>query len=370
MGNRGKSPSELVKMKLCAVTGGRCQFCNKFLFTDSVTLEEINDSNIAHIIASSPDGPRGGEKSHELSDKIENLMLLCLEHHQLIDKKPDIYTVEFLQELKTEKEKAYAMFSNMQNLQKTNIVIFRSKIKGVQQVNYNLTSIIKSFLLEKIPEDSNGIEINLLSKEKYSDKKYWSELTEELEYKFDSSIIRILERNPEAHFSVFPIGPIPLIIKLGYAFGDKLNVDIYQKFREPDSWSWVEKKETNQFYYKKHTVGDKKLVALVISLTADISEDRVFNANNDIGVIYTIAAQRKGVDCILSKMDLRNFWVKYQEVCEEIRRNYKDVDVHLFSALPVSAAFEIGRRFMPGVYNKMKIYEENEGFFETITIGE
>ena len=370
MGKRGKKPSELVKMKLCAITGGRCQFCNKYLFTDKVSLEDNNDSNLAHIVASSPDGPRGNESSHALADKIENLMLMCQEHHHLIDNHPEIYTVEFLQELKKEKEKIYATFSEIQNLQKTNIVILRSAIKGYQQVNYDLTSIIKSFLLEKIPEDSNGIDINLISKENYTDAKYWEDLEKELKYHFDLTIKRVLERNPEAHFSVFPIAPIPLIIKLGYFFGDKLSVDVYQKFREPESWSWREKKGTNEFQHKKQIIDDKKNVALVISLTAEIDEKRVFAIKRDIGVIYKISAKRLGVDCILSKNDLRNFWLKYQEVCEDVKTNYKDAVVHFFSAMPVSAAFEVGRRFMPGVYNKMKIYEEKDGFFETITIGE
>lgn len=66
-----------------------CQFqgCNKRLFYDNISLSEFNNSFVAHIVPASPDGPRGDNiKSYILSDKIENLMLMCSDHHSLIDK--------------------------------------------------------------------------------------------------------------------------------------------------------------------------------------------------------------------------------------------------------------------------------------------
>ena len=76
--SRGKRPSKETVMKLWVAAGGRCQFegCNKRLYCDDLTWEEFNRSNVSHIIASSPDGPRGSEDSGIMSDKFENLMLL------------------------------------------------------------------------------------------------------------------------------------------------------------------------------------------------------------------------------------------------------------------------------------------------------
>ena len=96
-----KKIKELTKLQLIANAGGRCQFpgCNKKLFIDGITLKEFNNSNIAHIIAASQDGARGNEMSYEYSDKLENLMLMCLDHHKLIDDNPEEYTVEKLYEM-------------------------------------------------------------------------------------------------------------------------------------------------------------------------------------------------------------------------------------------------------------------------------
>lgn len=69
---------------------GRCQFrgCNKPLFVDALTKSEFNQAYIAHIVADKPSGPRGDAiRSDLLKDDISNLMLMCDEHHRLIDKK-------------------------------------------------------------------------------------------------------------------------------------------------------------------------------------------------------------------------------------------------------------------------------------------
>ena len=79
---------------------------------------------------------------------------------------------------------------------------------------------------------------------------------------------------------------------------------------------------------------------------------------------------RYGVDCISRIIDLSRFWHQYQNVLDEIRNTYLEVEsVRVFPAIPVSAAFEIGRRYMPGIYPALKIYDDDNGFFETITIG-
>lgn len=72
-----------------AVSGGRCEYegCNRILHIDILTKKKYNSAYIAHIVADKPDGPRGDTvRSKLLCDDISNLMLLCNEHHNLIEK--------------------------------------------------------------------------------------------------------------------------------------------------------------------------------------------------------------------------------------------------------------------------------------------
>ena len=90
-------------------SGNRCAFpgCKKVLvhpesdWDDPVVLSEV-----AHIVARSPDGPRG---EHYLPledrDKYDNLILLCEEHHHIVDSQPHTYTVERLRQMKADHEK-------------------------------------------------------------------------------------------------------------------------------------------------------------------------------------------------------------------------------------------------------------------------
>jgi hypothetical protein len=58
-----------------------------------------------HIIARSPDGPRGRERLPGIHvDSYANLILLCAYHHRLVDAKPSAYTVPELLRIKDEHE--------------------------------------------------------------------------------------------------------------------------------------------------------------------------------------------------------------------------------------------------------------------------
>ena len=79
---------ESVKIRLWGKAAGRCQYegCNKPLWIDSLKKFEFNSAYIAHIVADSPGGPRGDKLlSKKLATDISNLMLMCDEHHRLVD---------------------------------------------------------------------------------------------------------------------------------------------------------------------------------------------------------------------------------------------------------------------------------------------
>jgi hypothetical protein len=90
-------------------SGNRCAFpdCQKLLvFSASLQDDPVPASEVAHIVARKSDGPRG---SYPLllaeRDKYDNLILLCEEHHHLIDSQSQTYTVERLRQMKADHEK-------------------------------------------------------------------------------------------------------------------------------------------------------------------------------------------------------------------------------------------------------------------------
>jgi nucleoside phosphorylase len=85
--------------RLFAASGGRCAFpdCATNLILESGALL----AEIAHITASSPGGPRFDQgQREEQRHGFENLILLCPNHHALIDSDPERYDSRRLYEMK------------------------------------------------------------------------------------------------------------------------------------------------------------------------------------------------------------------------------------------------------------------------------
>ncbi len=89
-------------------SGNRCAFvdCRKLLTADASTSDRPAVlGEIAHIVAERPLGPRGASPMGTIErNRYENLILLCNQHHQVVDSQPETYTAERLRAMKEEHE--------------------------------------------------------------------------------------------------------------------------------------------------------------------------------------------------------------------------------------------------------------------------
>ena len=91
---------------LFAKSGNRCAFpeCREIVAEDDDHIKV----HICHIKASSPGGPRyDATQSAKARNDVANLILLCPNHHNEIDGRPQFYTVEALYEMKKAAEDSY-----------------------------------------------------------------------------------------------------------------------------------------------------------------------------------------------------------------------------------------------------------------------
>jgi len=154
-------PHKIV-LKLWVRSGGRCQFqgCNKPLWRDEHTQRQMNQAYIAHIIADSPDGPRGDSiLSPKLAKDFNNLMLLCPTHHKLVDDNPIIYPTELLQKYKQEHENRIEHLTSIKEDVKTHLLLFIDNI-GKRKPYINFDDVCNS-VIPRYPAESKFIEIDL-----------------------------------------------------------------------------------------------------------------------------------------------------------------------------------------------------------------
>ena len=104
-GNRLKSTSKTVR-ELYLLSGNRCAFpgCPEAIISNTGVLQ----GEIAHIEAAEKGGPRfNPSQTDEQRRSINNLILLCLKHHNLIDGDPNSYPVSDLKKMKADHESNY-----------------------------------------------------------------------------------------------------------------------------------------------------------------------------------------------------------------------------------------------------------------------
>lgn len=112
--------------QLWSQSGGFCQnpSCNKPLFV-SVLNDSISIANVAHIIGHGVAGPRSDHQLAEYIDKdgLENLIMLCLECHKVIDEIEESFPVEEIQKWKvSHANKISALFAIPQIMDETELL--------------------------------------------------------------------------------------------------------------------------------------------------------------------------------------------------------------------------------------------------------
>ncbi|MHA1408106.1 MAG: HNH endonuclease [Candidatus Heimdallarchaeaceae archaeon] len=94
---------------LCSRSGNCCAFpgCEQRLELKKQNSKDISFiGEIAHIRGLKPNSPRyDPNMTDEERNSIDNLILLCPTHHEIIDKQPDVYTVEKILKMKMDHER-------------------------------------------------------------------------------------------------------------------------------------------------------------------------------------------------------------------------------------------------------------------------
>jgi hypothetical protein len=368
------SISDKNKYMLWSISGGRCQYrgCNKILHTDILTKRNFNQSYIAHIVADSPGGPRGcGTRSIQLADDITNLMLLCDTHHRLIDR-DDVNgnSESLLLEMKAEHEKRIANVCAIAPDKQSHIVTLNANI-GAHTPNVQYSLISQFIAPDYYPAEAKNIDlgtVNSLSKD--SDPSFWESELRNLHQKYDRFLFPLLNNGEIKHISLFPFGPIPLLIKLGTMLNDIHSVDVRQKRRNPDTWNFDTDFDTE--YSLEIPSEVKTIIALKIELSDSILDHRVTSVLGDDISIYSIKIENPDNDFVKSRKQITDFGEKMKEIFREIKRTHgNDAIINIFPAMPISLAVQLGRVWMPKADLSMKIYDQNfalGGFVEAINI--
>jgi hypothetical protein len=366
-----------VKWQLWGKAAGCCQYenCAKPLYLDALTKAEFNIAYIAHIIADKPNGPRGHPVlSKLLSADISNLMLLCDEHHRLIDRvQVNEHSVERLVLMKKTHEERVAKLVSITPDKQSHVVMYGANI-GAHGSPLCYKEACGSMLPERYPAHARAIELGIKNSTLTDDMlPYWEFQESQLVNAFNKEIASLKGNHEIQHFSVFGLAPMPLLIKLGTLFSDLYDVDVYQRHREPATWQWQPSIEVGKDFFKlipPSSYGGAP--ALNLSLSGTITPDRITSVMGVDASVWNIKHTGPHNDFLRSKDHLASFRTIMRRAFDVIKEKHGQTQVlSLFPAMPVATSIELGRVWMPKADMPLQIYDQNKNvgsFIKTLTI--
>lgn len=364
---------EKVRMKLWAVSGGRCEMCNKLLYEDTAFGVEANFGEMAHIHAVSENGPRNKrEMTPEEKNNIENLMLLCSEHHHMIDTKPEEFKDGLLKLKKKKHEDRVRRVTDIPEEQSCRIVSYFSNIDNYEE--FSSERLFKEALLfsGRLPMQQPVISLNSNTNVRYTpSKEEFNNKSIDLEREFRTWFDDIVKKQDS--IGLFSLAPQPLLFKLGSLLNDQYNVAVYQCHRRTNKWTWLENDDEVEFKFTKTLSNNDDKVALVIDLSAEVVDERITTVLGTDISIYHLSIENPNRNFVTNEKIQSDFVVLFRKAMEDIKNLMKSKGmIHVFPVMPNSLAIKAGMDYMPKADLPLVLYEQSkatDGFFEALTLG-
>ena len=367
-----------VQSALWARSAGRCQYrgCNHDLVGDLISgNENALFGFIAHIIADSADGPRGDPiRSPLLAKSLDNLMLMCAVHHKLIDVDSLVDHPEaLLVEMKAEHEARVAMLAGIDTDRASHVLRFGASI-GANEALVSTRAIFAAMPPDHHPASMQTIDLEMTGHAfADSDPAFWVMQQTNLQRNFAARVGGRIERQDIRHLSVFALAPQPLLIELGRLLCDIVPVVVYQRHREPSTWTWQRDGARVRYQTTEPASGRSGVVALKLGVSATITDDRIEHVVGNDAAIWSLCAEAPHNDIVRSPEDQAAYRTALRRLFDAIKARHGDrVVVHVFPALPASLAVETGRVWMPKADPELRIYDQqrDSGFVYALTVGQ
>jgi hypothetical protein len=204
------------------------------------------------------------------------------------------------------------------------------------------------------------------------DAEFWKIESAQLRNIVSQRICPRLATGEIKHLSVFAFAPQPLAALLGFLLSDIPSAETYQLHREPPDWHWQESPPDFQ-YIVTEPANTSHAPALVLALSATITDDRITSVLKNGASVWRITIPEPHNDYLKSRTQLRQFRETVRPLLDRIKaRHGHGSCLHVFPAVPLAIAVELGRILMPKADLPLRIYDENRnlgGFVHALDIG-
>ena len=348
--------TETTKRLVWVRGGGRCVICNYYLVSnhldDRGSVRRIGE--VAHIAGRSDAGPRGASATPSADrDEAENLLLLCPNHHTEADSgrlTDPQYTEEFLRARKRDKE-AWVEFATALAADRTTTVLRLSgDVRGstclVARHEVAETTMRCALRTPSYLPDPRGIglTIDVTDVPAPGTSDYWQACLRQIRHEV-GRLRESVRTGDTTHVSVFAFALIPLLVGLGYALDDTVDIDVYNRHRQSDSWQWDAHAETVDFTWSIPDTTGATQAAVLVNASGTIQVEELPDPAQGMPciVVEPESGHTPSPLTFASLATLDSFTVRFRDLLAELERHKHIGHIHLFLAAPLAAAVNIGR---------------------------
>lgn len=369
---RGKPLSTEGSRKVWEDGHCRCMYrgCARRLDILSTGRTGGNYGQLAHIVGAAPKGPRGTDQSLALSNEPLNFLLLCYEHHHLIDAiDPDGHTIDDLNKMRARHvDKANALLDSL-GFQETVAISIVGGIAG--QSAKLLSREIHEALEERELQFTDDLPYEAFVKsDAPRPKQYYGFSTLNNAKTAIQRMISMLDSQghwgkSEMPLSVFPLHDTPVLVLTGRIVGEARTVHVFQRDRDNNSWKWGDKAAVPDQDFFKIEVKAAPAGATAGLLTIAMSDDyqsawlspeiQQQIDNNQITWLHVSAASPSR-NVIVSDAYRKAALTPVRDALQALQGKHQVQEVHMIIVAPASVAFGIGQTLQAGNHPAAIVY--------------
>uniref|UniRef100_E1TJ83 SMODS-associated and fused to various effectors domain-containing protein n=1 Tax=Burkholderia sp. (strain CCGE1003) TaxID=640512 RepID=E1TJ83_BURSG len=378
-GRQGGLSSE-TKRKVERAAQWRCQFegCGEDLREHPQTGADGNFSYLAHIVAASPDGPRGDTVlSAQLVDDPSNIMLMCDRCHRLIDRvSPDSFTVERLRAMRQAHVAEVNRLMEGLRFPAAQPVVIGGNIAG-QYAQFDTAGIAAAMREQKLRASGppQAFFRNAAHMGNNVADHYWASLFEQMGADLPA-LRRFLNGDERAGVTpesicVFPLHNTSTLVLAGRVTGEARNLSIFQYDRDalPGSpggkWGWrgALRPAADKFRVEVDCAAAGPSVdgTLLLYVTAAVPTAELPEPIQRDGALamptVRITIDNPGYSAVAHPEDLRLFGVAVGQALRILADEWRVQRIHVVAVAPASACFRFGQKLQARNQAAIRLYE-------------
>jgi hypothetical protein len=357
------------KIKVWVRAGGICVLCQRYLLEGELTGVLRTFGELAHIVGqqNSARSPRGLHPMPRADrDTADNVLLACASCHNEIDDQlaVRILDIDTLVQLKRDHEQRIRHVTTLPAERRSLVLRVIGQVRGeAVEVSRSTAAgtVVAGGRIPWFDLDRNriGVEIDLrhLPGETDPGPNYFTTACAAIDEVMDNLVRTGVRTGELEHLSVFALARVPLLIYLGTKLEDNYTVEVYQRHRASQAWTWD---DTAPVYTFTATTGpgidEAREAVLQLNVSGTVNVCEMPAELQRLPRITVEPDATPTTDVLCNRASLDSFRSAIRAVNADLDAHEHLDRLHVIGALPPAAAVELGRLHDPHIHPSLVTY--------------